>query len=59
MGGAVLAGKHLEPIAWREGLHYVRARRRQWLHVPDVNESAIRDPDRAVALLDDASVAVE
>ena len=47
----VVSGKHLEPIEWREGLHYVRARREQWVHVPDLNSSTFEDPASALAVL--------
>jgi len=46
-----MGGKHLEPIAWREGLHYISATREQWLHVWDYNSSVWQDPQAAVKLL--------
>ena len=48
-----VGSKHLEPIAWRDGLQYVRARRSQWVHVPDVNQSVFLSPTQALVLLDD------
>ena len=47
----VVGGKHLEPLTWREGLHYVRAARAQWVHVPDLNASALASPEAALGLL--------
>ena len=51
-GDAIVGSKHLEPIAWREGLHYVWAERTQWVHVADMNESVFADAHRAVAALE-------
>ena len=48
----VIGGKHLEPISWREGIHYVRATPQQWVHVPELNGSLLAQPASALALLD-------
>jgi hypothetical protein len=44
-------GKHLEPIRWREGLRYVKARREQWVHVNDQPEEMFRSSRSAVRAL--------
>ena len=44
-------GKHLEPIRWSEGLRYVRARRDQWVHVPDQPETTFQSSRLAVKAL--------
>lgn len=51
VGSRDVGGKHLAPIAWRDGLHYVAARREQWVHVPDHNQSIWKDPHAVLKLL--------
>ena len=51
VGSRDVGGKHLEPIAWRDGLHYVAASREQWVHVPDHNQSIWKDPHAVLQLL--------